>query len=198
MFLNSWIFCCCCCFLFFSFFFFGRGGGGGVRGTGGKRLVYLQLFIYLFIYLFTCTCISFMVCISCVKGAIHVHWKNCNWHFALLYSPQSQNHLSWVYLKVIPKYSKYFLFQKVNLNCFINWLNLFIIFVKQVLYNVHDCMIFPSASNQFDFYFPLSQIMVINTAQRKIKIKLVWKIIIIKKNATYTVYTHTITLCFCR
>ena len=27
-------------------------------------------------------------------------------------------------------------------------------------------------SNQFDVYFPLSQIMVMNTAQRKIKIKL--------------------------
>ena len=30
-------------------------------------------------------------------------------------------------------------------------------------------------SYQFDFYFPLSQNMVMNSAQRKIKIKFVWK-----------------------
>ena len=30
-------------------------------------------------------------------------------------------------------------------------------------------------SNQFDYYFPLSHIMVMNTAQREIKIKLVLK-----------------------
>ena len=31
--------------------------------------------------------------------------------------------------------------------------------------------------NQFDFYLTLSQIMIMNTAQRKIKIKLVQKIL---------------------
>ena len=36
--------------------------------------------------------------------------------------------------------------------------------------------------NQFDFYFPLSQIMVMNVGQRKIKIKLVLKILNQKKN----------------
>ena len=69
-------------------------------------------------YLFTCTCI-FLWCVSFVLKVQYmcIGKKVIDINFALLYSPQSQNHLSWVYLKVIPKYSKCFLFQKVNLNC---------------------------------------------------------------------------------
>ena len=127
-FLNSWI---CCCL-----FFLEGVGLGGVRGTGGKRF-FSFLFIYMHLYFF-------MVCIFCVKGAIHVHWKKSDWHkFCLALQPTESKSFVMGLFKGDPQVQQVFPFPEGKLKLFINWLNLFI-FVKQVqctwLYDIPICI----------------------------------------------------------